>query len=103
MISNFNRFGESGLRWRGKEVNAFYIDEILVDLEQILNIPVTDIAIIKAYPPPFFGASGGTGDGGAIAIYTRQGEYRRENSVNNKWLFSIKGYSPAIHILFGEK
>ncbi len=100
LITSFNRFGESSLTWRGKDVQAFYIDEISVDLEQILNLPVSDIAIIKAYPPPFFGAMDGSGDGGAIAVYTRQDEYRRENSTNNKWLFSIKGYSPAIHVLF---
>ncbi|MES2430609.1 MAG: hypothetical protein V4556_06695 [Bacteroidota bacterium] len=103
LVVNTSRFGESVLRWRGKEVQAFYIDEIEVDMDQILNLPVSDIAIIKAFPPPFFGATGGNGDGGGIAVYTRQGEYKRENAAANKWLFSIKGYSPAIHVLFEGK
>lgn len=98
-----DKFGESALYWRGHETNAFYIDEIEVDIQQIMSINTSDIAIVKAYPPPFFGASGGNGDGGGIAIYTRVGEYKRENTSNNKWLFSIKGYSPAIHTLFEGK
>ncbi|MGG9971203.1 hypothetical protein ACQ33O_05345 [Ferruginibacter sp. SUN002] len=100
LTSNVSRFGETVLRWRGKNVSAFYIDEINVDIDQLLSMPVTDIAIIKAFPPPFFGGSGGGSDGGAIAVYTRQGEYKRENTTYNKWLFPINGYSPAIHILF---
>ncbi|UEG51136.1 hypothetical protein LK994_06570 [Ferruginibacter lapsinanis] len=103
LTTTISRFGESEVVWRGKTTQAFYIDEMEVDLDQILNINVADIAIVKAYPPPFWGATGGTGDGGAIAIYTRRGEYQRENAVNNRWLFPITGYSPAIHILFDGK
>jgi hypothetical protein len=94
-----DKFGESTLIWRGHVTKAFFIDEIAVDIDQLLAVNVADIAIIKAFPPPFFGSSG-TGDGGAIAIYTRRGEYRTANTTDNKWLYSIKGYSPAVHRLF---
>ena len=94
-----DKFGASALFWRGHEINALYIDEIEVDAEQLLGLNVGDIAIIKAYPPPFFGATGGSGSGGGIAVYTRRGEYRRDDSTLNKWLFTIKGYSAAVHTL----
>lgn len=103
LTTSISRYGESEIVWRGKTIQASFIDEMEVDLDQLLNINVADIAIVKAYPPPFWGATGGTGDGGAIAVYTRRGEYQRENAVNNRWLFPISGYSPAIHILFDGK
>jgi len=94
-----DKFGDSYMQWRGHETKAFYIDEIPVDIDQLLAISPSDIAIIKAYPPPY-AIAGGTGDGGAVAIYTKRGEYRTNNSEPNKWLFSIKGYSSPIHNLF---
>jgi hypothetical protein len=102
IMPSVDKFGQSILKWRGHETKAFFIDEIGVDIDQLLSVNVADIAIIKAFPPPFFG-SNGNGDGGAIAIYTKRGEYRTTKSSDNKWLFSIKGYSPAIHTLFSDK
>lgn len=97
-----SNFGEMTMMWRGKEVQAFFIDEIAVDIQQMMGVPVTDIAIIKVYPAPFSGV-GLNGDGGAIAIYTRRGEYLRKNSEVKKWLFSLKGYSPVVSVLFDKK
>lgn len=97
-----SNFGEMSMLWRGKEVQAFYIDEIAVDMQQVMSVPVTDIAIIKVYPAPFSGV-GLNGDGGAIAVYTRRGEYLRKNSEVKKWLFSLKGYSPSVNVLFEKK
>lgn len=102
IIVNVNKFGESIVKWRGHETKAFFIDEIPVDIEQILNMSVADIAIVKSYPPPFFGGAG-NGDGGAIAIYTRKGEYTRPGTTVKKWIFSIRGYSNAMHVLFSGK
>ena len=56
-------------------------------------IPLTDIAIIKVYPPPFFGNTGGAG--GAIAIYTKRGGFTNDNYKN---AFKVKGYTPLISI-----
>lgn len=94
-------YGTVQLKWRGAEVNAFYIDEIQVNIEELLSLSTADIAMIKTYPPPFSGST--DGGGGAIAVYTRRGEYRRPNANENKWLFTIKGYSPSMYILFGGK
>jgi hypothetical protein len=61
----------SQLQWRGGTPSLF-LNEMPVDVSAIENIPVTDIAYVKAFRPPFFGAVGG-GSGGAIAIYTKKG------------------------------
>jgi hypothetical protein len=63
--------GGSQLQWRGATPSLF-LNEMPVDVSAIENIPVTDIAYVKAFRPPFFGAMGG-GAGGAIAIYTKKG------------------------------
>jgi hypothetical protein len=63
--------GGSQLQWRGATPSLF-LNEMPVDVSAIENIPVSDIAYVKAFRPPFFGAVGG-GAGGAIAIYTKKG------------------------------
>jgi len=63
--------GTAAVTWRGSNTSLF-LDEMNVDVDQILNIPVADIAYVKVLRPPFMGAIGG-GSGGAIAIYTRKG------------------------------
>jgi hypothetical protein len=74
--------------WRGQPV-VFYLDELRVNAMTIDAIPVSDIAIIKAYPPPFFGNP--AGEGGAIAVYTKRGGLAEDNYKN---AFRVKGYTP---------
>lgn len=76
-----NMSGPNGptLTWRQSNTSLF-LDEMPVDAQTIQNIPVTDIAYVKAFRPPFFGASGG-GAGGAIAIYTRKGNDQKANNA----------------------
>ncbi|WP_276482527.1 hypothetical protein [Paraflavitalea pollutisoli] len=76
--------------WRGGPV-IFFLDEVRVSAQQIANIPMPDIAIVKAYPPPFFGAPGG---GAGIAVYTRRGG-EANNLPANRQVFKIRGYTPA--------
>lgn len=76
--------------WRGQPV-TFYLDETRVSAMMIDGMPVNDIAIIKAYPPPFFGNPGG--DGGAIAVYTKRGGLTDDNYKN---AFKVKGYTPMM-------
>jgi hypothetical protein len=78
--------------WRGNPV-SFFLDEMRVSPQQIANIPMTDIAIVKAYPSPFMGAPGG-GAGGAIAIYTRRGGEGNYLPANRQ-VFEIRGYTPS--------
>ena len=79
-----------GARWRGGPV-TFFLDEIRVSAQQIANMPMTDIAIVKTYPPPFIGAPGG---GAGVAIYTRRGG---ESSYlpANRQVFKVRGYTPS--------
>ncbi len=59
------------LSWRGG-APAMYVDEMVSDVDMVTTIPVTDIAYIKVFRPPFMG--GFNGGNGAIAIYTRRGD-----------------------------
>ena len=81
-------------RWRGSPV-TFFLDEVNVPAQTIAYIPMADIAIIKAYPPPFFGAPG---SGGGIAIYTRRGGESRYLPANRQ-VFKVKGYTPSATVL----
>ncbi len=66
-----NNGADVSLSWRGNTPDLF-LDEMKVDADQLKNIPMTDVAYVKVFPPPFFGATGG-GAGGAISVYTRKG------------------------------
>ena len=77
-------------RWRGSPV-TFFMDEVRVPAQQIANIPMADIAIVKAYPPPFLGAPGGVG---AIAVYTRRGGEASYLPANRQ-VFRVRGYTPS--------
>lgn len=85
-------------RWRGSPV-TFFMDEVRVAAQQIAGIPMTDIAIVKAYPPPFIGAPGG---GGAIAIYTRRGSEVHYFPANRQ-VFKVRGYTPSATALSMNK
>jgi hypothetical protein len=83
-----------GARWRGGRV-TFFLDEVMVSAQQLATIPMTDIAIVKAYPPPFFGAPGG---GGGVAIYTRRGGEAKYVPANRQ-VFKVRGYTPSGTVL----
>jgi hypothetical protein len=83
-------FNGGAARWRGSRV-AFFLDEVRASAQQIASIPMADIAIVKAYPPPFMGAPGG---GGAVAIYTRRGGEANYLPAN-RTVFRVKGYTPS--------
>jgi hypothetical protein len=75
------------------EANLF-IDEILVEPEQFINFPMSDIAIIKIIPPPFIGGWGSNPF--AILIYSNRQEFK---SPTNKHSFTVNGYTPAQWII----
>ncbi|MET0244889.1 MAG: hypothetical protein ABW174_15530, partial [Flavitalea sp.] len=93
-------FNGGDARWRGGPV-TFFLDETRVSAQQIANIPMNDIAIVKAFPPPFMGAPGG-GGGGGIAIYTRRGGESNFMPADRK-VFKVRGYTPgAVALDFGK-
>jgi hypothetical protein len=85
--------GGTQLSWR-QATPALFLNEMPVDVSAIENIPVSDIAYVKAFRPPFFGATGG-GSGGAIAIYTKKGGDVKSNPADVSGLDKsrLPGYS----------
>ena len=73
--------GNPSLTWRGG-TPQIYMNEMPVDVQTIINMPVTDMAYVKTMPPPFMGGFGG-GSGGAIAIYTKRGDEKSAYDANN--------------------
>ena len=63
--------GETTLKWRGGSTELF-LDEMRSDPDVLYTLSMGDIAYVKVFRPPFFGATGG-GAGGAISVYTRKG------------------------------
>ncbi|MBD0284043.1 MAG: hypothetical protein ICV79_01310, partial [Flavisolibacter sp.] len=80
------------LSWRGGAPQLF-LDEIPADAELLNMIPITDVAYIKVMRPPFFGATGGGGNG-AIAIYTRKGSDRQNRPGRGLASNTVIGYTP---------
>jgi len=82
----------SSASWRGS-TPSFYMNEMPVDISQLSSISMSDIAYVKVFSPPFFGAFGG-GAGGAIAVYTKKGG--AQNVPRGKGLPSklVTGYAP---------
>jgi hypothetical protein len=81
------------LNWRGG-VPDIYLNELRSDVGMVSSIPVTDVAYIKVFRPPFFG-SGGGGASGAIVIYTKKGGTSSKGGQNVKGMEStiLAGYS----------
>lgn len=77
------------LSWRGGSPIVF-LDEMQTDLDMVSSIPVSDVAFVKVFRPPFVGGFGGSN--GAIAIYTKKGG----DQTPGKGLSSntVAGYSP---------
>lgn len=83
---------ETGLRsftWRGQPTEI-YINEIRLDAETPLWINPADIAMIKVFRPGTQLLSDAAA-GGAIAIYTKTGEYQQ--ATNRNYSFYISGYT----------
>lgn len=80
-----------GLSWRGGTPSLF-LNESPVDVESIQSIPMSSIAMIKVFRPPFIGAFGG-GSGGAIAVYYKKGASRNDAKGLNH--ATVTGYTPV--------
>ncbi len=73
----------------GSNVDVF-LDEFKVDRLTRGIVSPSEVAMVKAYPPPAFLSSGG--QKGAIAIYTKRGGL--ENLMLHKNKFKVFGYTP---------
>ena len=79
------------LSWRGG-TPQIYVDEMPTSPDMVSSVPVSDVAFIKVFQPTFMGGSGG-GSGGAIAIYTRRGDDRKEEPGKGLSNNSVSGYT----------
>ncbi len=78
------------LQWRGGSP-VLFVDEVTTDIDMVTSIPVTDIAYVKVFRPPFMGGSGGAN--GAIAIYTRRGDDAKSEPGKGLANNTVSGYS----------
>lgn len=60
----------TSMSWRGGSPTV-YLNEMPTDINLLGSTPVTDIAYVKVFRPPFMG--GFNGSNGAIAVYTKKG------------------------------
>ncbi|MEO5908867.1 MAG: hypothetical protein ABIR50_01565, partial [Ginsengibacter sp.] len=79
------------LSWRGGSPQL-YVDEMSTTADMVSSVPVSDVAFIKVFQPPFMGGSGG-GSGGAIAIYTRKGGDQKQEPGKGLSNNSVSGYT----------
>lgn len=71
---------------------SLFLDEMPVDAPTLASVPMSNIAYIKVFDPPFFGAIGG-GSGGAIAVYLRKGNDTKGMFTGLDYTL-LPGYSP---------
>jgi len=90
-INNAYSFRPSVSR-RGSHV-ALFLDEMHTNAERLSTIPMSDVAYIKVFSPPFIGAFGG-GAGGAIAVYMRKGNDTKGSLFGLEFTL-LPGYTPV--------
>ncbi len=81
---------QMSMSWRGGTPSLF-LNEMISSVDMIQSLPMTNVAMVKVFRPPFMGAPGG-GGGGAIAVYTKKGEAIRSN-VKGLDFSKIPGYN----------
>lgn len=77
--------------WRNGTV-GFFLNEMPIEPQFAATIPMTDVAYLKVFRPPFIGSLVNAG-GGAIAIYTKKGA-DLTNSIKGLDNLSLVGYAP---------
>jgi hypothetical protein len=79
------------LTWRGGSPELF-LNETPIDADFMATLPISDIAYVKVFRPPFFSPYG-NGSSGGIAVYTRRGDDVKAEpgkGLNNNM---VSGYS----------
>ena len=78
--------------WRNGSV-GFFLNEMPIEAQFAATIPMTDVAYLKVFRPPFIGSLVNAG-GGAVAIYTKKGA-DLSNSIKGLDNISLIGYTPV--------
>lgn len=86
--------GQLKIMWRFKPTQL-YIDEQLVTMQDVINLPLEQVGYVKIFRPVFFGMYDGAG--GAIGIYTKRNYVpdRSKQIVNRKHdhTINLRGFS----------
>ena len=83
--------GNGSMQWRGSSPNLF-LNEVKTDLATLSTIPLINVAMIKAFPPIFMFATGG-GAGGAVVVYTRNGNDYTPPELPGLQTMKLTGYN----------
>ncbi len=78
--------------WRNGTV-GFFLNEMPIEAQFAATIPMSDVAYLKVFRPPFIGSLVNAG-GGAVAIYTKKGA-DLTNSIKGLDHISLAGYTPV--------
>lgn len=84
-----NEEGMATMVWRNSPVTV-YIDEFRLEEGESIFVLPSDVAMIKVFSPPAM-LTGGNGAGGAVAIYTKRGDFN--DNQRRKFRFLVKGYT----------
>ncbi len=83
--------GDVSLTWRGGPPILFLDEMQQQDASLLQTMPMSNVALIKIFRPPFFGGFGG--GNGAIAVYTKKGNFTSQD-IKGLDFVSIAGYTP---------
>ncbi|MEX0636395.1 MAG: hypothetical protein WD135_06480, partial [Ferruginibacter sp.] len=75
---------------RRGSATSIFVNEMVTDVQLLQSTPMTQVAMIKVFDPPFFGAVGG-GPGGAVAVYTKKGVSSNAN-IQGLNMTTLHGY-----------
>ncbi|TAF55410.1 MAG: hypothetical protein EAZ62_02415, partial [Sphingobacteriia bacterium] len=85
--------GTPVLQWRAQEPVQIFLNEVPTTAGTLMTIPMTELAYVKAFRPPFMGAALGA-PGGAIAVYTRVGDEKDPFYESHRLTsFKLKGFN----------
>ncbi len=93
-------FGTPKFSWRSNQDQIkFFLNQMPVSVDALLQLPMADIAYIKVFRPPFLGAGMGAPNG-AIAVYTKLGDESDYVPKKSKLTgFMLYGYTEPIPFL----
>jgi len=96
-------FGTPKFSWRSSQDQIkFFLNQVPVSVDALLQLPMADIAYIKVFRPPFLGAGMGAPNG-AIAVYTKQGDEADYIPKKSKLTgFILQGYTSPIPFLLPD-
>lgn len=83
--------GQVNLTWRGGSPSLFLDEMQQQDVSLLQTMPMSNVALIKVFRPPFFGGFGGGGNG-AIAVYTKKGSFSTQD-IKGLDVVNVAGYS----------